>query len=66
MIRISISPFTHICLKLLEGTAEIFGTELALERVFKLGASKIAIFTWHGCVIEVHNKFLCHFALTQG
>lgn len=41
--------------KLLEGTAEYFGTELSLRREYTLSASKGAIYTWSGCKIEMTN-----------
>ncbi|XP_046846682.1 protein CLP1 homolog [Xenia sp. Carnegie-2017] len=41
-------------LALLKGQAEVFGTELVLHKKvqFKPG-SKIAVFTWDGCIIEI-------------
>lgn len=39
--------------KLVQGTAELFGTELALDRMYTLKNQKVAIFTWNGCVIEI-------------
>lgn len=37
-----------------EGQAEIFGTELVRNKAYKFGGgSKIAIYTWHGCTVEV-------------
>jgi polyribonucleotide 5'-hydroxyl-kinase len=42
--------------KLLTGTAECFGTELAPERPYIFTGVKSAIFTWHGCTLEVNSK----------
>jgi polyribonucleotide 5'-hydroxyl-kinase len=39
--------------QLLSGTAEIFGTELAEKHTYTFRGTKAAIFTWHGCRIEV-------------
>ena len=41
---------------MLSGTAEVFGTELAIQQVYKFQGTKSAIFTWHGCSIEVIGK----------
>ncbi len=37
----------------MSGTAEIFGTELALTHTYTFRCTKAAIYTWHGCRIEV-------------
>jgi polyribonucleotide 5'-hydroxyl-kinase len=42
-----------ILLQVLEGTAEIFGTELALNHAYTFRGTKSSIFTWHGCRLEV-------------
>jgi polyribonucleotide 5'-hydroxyl-kinase len=42
-----------IALQVLEGTAEIFGTELALNHAYTFRGTKSSIFTWHGCRLEV-------------
>ncbi len=42
-----------ICSQVLSGTAEIFGTELALNHIYAFRGTKSSIYTWHGCRIEV-------------
>jgi polyribonucleotide 5'-hydroxyl-kinase len=42
-----------IHLQLLNGTAELFGTELAESQTYSFTGTKAAIFTWHGCALEV-------------
>ncbi|OWP02685.1 hypothetical protein B2J93_102 [Marssonina coronariae] len=37
----------------ISGTAEIFGTELALNHIYTFRRIKASIYTWHGCRIEV-------------
>ena len=38
------------------GSAELFGAELPLnDRPIRLTSTKVAIFTWHGCVLDVTN-----------
>ncbi|KAJ6184478.1 Pre-mRNA cleavage complex II Clp1 [Penicillium mononematosum] len=46
--------FGHIIkVKLLNGTAELFGTELAESQTYTFTGTKAAIFTWHGCALEI-------------
>lgn len=41
-------------LVLLQGQGEVFGTELIRNKKFTFKAgSKVAIFTWHGCTVEI-------------
>ena len=44
-----------IILKLVSGTAEIFGTELAVEKAYKITNRKFAVFSWNGAEISVCN-----------
>lgn len=39
--------------QLLSGTAELFGTELPIKQNYTFTGTKAAIYTWHGCRIEV-------------
>lgn len=39
--------------QLLTGTAELFGTELAQSQSYTFSGTKAAIYTWHGCTLEV-------------
>lgn len=39
--------------QLLTGDAELFGTELAPKQTYTFTGTKAAIYTWHGCRIEV-------------
>jgi polyribonucleotide 5'-hydroxyl-kinase len=41
-------------LQLQRGSCELWGMELALNRAYALtGGMKLALFTWHGCVVDV-------------
>lgn len=40
-------------MQLLSGSAELFGTELPIKQVYTFTGTKAAIYTWHGCRIEV-------------
>lgn len=42
-----------LTVKLLSGTAEFFGTELAPSQTYTFQGAKGAIFTWHGCKLEI-------------
>lgn len=55
MIIDSIHSVSLIPLQLLSGTAELFGTELAQNQnePYSFQGKKAAIFTWHGCRLEV-------------
>jgi len=52
-LRLEIPPNASLTIILVEGSAEIFGAELATSRPYVLSGTKIAIFTWHGCKIDV-------------
>ena len=50
-------PFGEsIQLKVLSGNAEVFGTELAPQQPYNFGGTKAAVYTWHGCRIEVTGE----------
>jgi len=37
------------------GTAEVFGTELGQNIDYEFSGRKIAVFTWHGCKLQVQG-----------
>lgn len=46
-----------VYLTLKSGYAEVFGTELVKGKTYEFTfGAKVAIYTWHGCVIEVKGK----------
>ncbi|KAI9052893.1 hypothetical protein LZ554_003165 [Drepanopeziza brunnea f. sp. 'monogermtubi'] len=51
--RFEVAIEQQIYVRIISGTAEIFGTELALNHIYTFRGIKAAIFTWHGCQIEV-------------
>ncbi|CAG8982545.1 hypothetical protein HYALB_00002327 [Hymenoscyphus albidus] len=51
--RFEVAFGRSIEVKLLSGTAEIFGTELAEKHAYTFRGTKASIFTWHGCRLEV-------------
>lgn len=46
-----------VSMKLLEGVAEVFGTEVPPNKTltFDVG-SKVAVFTWHGCKVQLEGE----------
>ena len=51
--RFEVAYNENVQVKLLSGDAEIFGTELAPQQPYSFRGTKAAIYTWHGCRIEV-------------
>ncbi|KAF2010081.1 Clp1-domain-containing protein, partial [Aaosphaeria arxii CBS 175.79] len=45
-----------LSIKLVTGTAELFGTELAPSSAYTFTGTKAAIYTWHGCKLEVTGE----------
>ncbi|EXJ84352.1 hypothetical protein A1O3_05019 [Capronia epimyces CBS 606.96] len=56
--RFEVAVGKYIQLKLLRGTAELFGTELVIGNTYTFTATKAAIYTWHGCSFEVRGDAL--------
>ena len=42
--------------QLLDGQAEVFGTAMAVKRAYTFTACKVAVFTWHGCVLQMTGQ----------
>ncbi|PWY84882.1 hypothetical protein BO70DRAFT_428474 [Aspergillus heteromorphus CBS 117.55] len=51
--RFEVAFGTTVRVKLLAGIAELFGTELAPSQTYTFSGTKAAIYTWHGCTLEV-------------
>jgi polyribonucleotide 5'-hydroxyl-kinase len=56
-LEVGFSKTCNFKLTLVRGSAELSGVELALNHTYTLAADsgglKLAIFTWHGCVVDV-------------
>ncbi|XP_078177523.1 CLP-similar protein 3 isoform X2 [Carex rostrata] len=53
-LRVEVGPDMPLRIRLLAGTAEVYGSELPLDIWLSIPPrSKIAIFTWHGATIEL-------------
>ena len=51
--RFEVGFARHLTVKLVTGTAEYFGTELAPATTYTFTGTKGAVFTWHGCKLEL-------------
>lgn len=55
-LRFEVEDEPVIC-KVKKGFAEMFGTEMMREHKYRFGnGSKVAVFTYHGCVVELFGK----------
>ena len=55
-LRFEVEDDPVVC-QLKSGLAEMFGTELMREHKYRFGSgSKLAVFTYHGCVVELSGK----------
>ncbi|KAI0231954.1 Cleavage polyadenylation factor subunit clp1 [Massospora cicadina] len=52
-LRLEVGPKETLKLKLVSGTAEVFGTELGKDVWYNFTDQKLAIFTWHGCELTI-------------
>ncbi|OAD70147.1 hypothetical protein PHYBLDRAFT_126526 [Phycomyces blakesleeanus NRRL 1555(-)] len=63
--RFEVDFNVKVQIKLLKGTAEIFGTELAMNVPYTFSGRKAAVYTWHGCKIEVKGQFLVEYTANE-
>ncbi|KAL1798652.1 hypothetical protein ACET3X_002689 [Alternaria dauci] len=54
--RFEVSFSRTLTIKLQSGTAEFFGTELAPSTTYTFQGTKGAIFTWHGCKLDIGGE----------
>eukprot|EP00871_Galdieria_phlegrea_P005046 jgi/Galph1/5542/GphlegSOOS_G4136.1 len=55
-LRFEVSEECKVTLTLLEGTAELFGIELPKAHPLEFSDRKMAIFSWHGCELQLQGK----------
>lgn len=56
-LRIEVAQDNEAQVVITEGQAEIFGTELVRNKVYKFGSRvKVAVYTWHGCTVQVTGE----------
>lgn len=51
-LRCEVPENVSLSVKLIVGSAEIFGIEMAMNKEYTFKDQNIAIFTWYGCTIE--------------
>ncbi|KJE90532.1 cleavage/polyadenylation factor ia subunit clp1p [Capsaspora owczarzaki ATCC 30864] len=52
-LRVEIDNEKRATITVLSGTAEIFGTELAVDRAYTFSGAKLAVFSWHGATVQI-------------
>eukprot|EP01023_Acetabularia_acetabulum_P032409 TRINITY_DN30261_c0_g1_i2.p1 TRINITY_DN30261_c0_g1~~TRINITY_DN30261_c0_g1_i2.p1 ORF type:complete len:430 (+),score=60.49 TRINITY_DN30261_c0_g1_i2:113-1402(+) len=55
-LRLEAEGSGPVTITLLEGSAEVFGTELTLGKPVKIENQNIAVYTYQGCTVEVEGK----------
>lgn len=63
--RFEVEFNNKVQIKLAKGTAEIFGTELAVGITYTFTGRKAAVYTWHGCTLEVKGTFLVEYSANE-
>ncbi|KIW81856.1 hypothetical protein Z517_04882 [Fonsecaea pedrosoi CBS 271.37] len=56
--RFEVAVGKYVQVKLLAGSAELFGTELVLGNTYTFTGTKAAIYTWNGCSFQVSGDAL--------
>lgn len=51
-LRCEVPETAALTIKLIMGTAEIFGVEMAPSREYAFKGQNLAVFTWYGCQLE--------------
>lgn len=54
-LRFEVATGKPYRIRLINGTAEIFGTELGQNIQYTFSGTKAAVFTWHGCTLELQG-----------
>ncbi|XP_053683587.1 protein CLP1 homolog [Sabethes cyaneus] len=56
-LRFEIENKNDVTVQLISGYAELFGTEMVTKKLYAFGVgAKVAIFTYHGCTLELRGK----------
>jgi polyribonucleotide 5'-hydroxyl-kinase len=55
-LRIEVPFDQSATVVLVSGSSEIFGTELATSKEYRFSGANIAIFTWHGCTVDINDE----------
>lgn len=55
--ELRIESSTKLTVTLTQGSAELYGTELLVDKLYTFTHEcKFAIYTWHGCILNVHGQ----------
>ena len=54
-LRIEIPFNQSATVALVSGSGEIFGAELAISKEYRFSGTNVAIFTWHGCTVDLND-----------
>lgn len=55
-VRCEVPEGASLMLKLVAGSAEIFGVEMAPNKEYAFRDQNVAVFTWYGCTIETSGE----------
>ncbi|XP_062574339.1 polyribonucleotide 5'-hydroxyl-kinase Clp1-like [Saccostrea cucullata] len=56
-LRFEVEANASVQMELLEGMAEVFGSELTKGKIYNFDqGAKVAVFTWHGCLIKLQGR----------
>lgn len=55
-LRCEVSESGSLVVRLVSGSAEVFGVELAVRKDYVFSDDNIAIFTWYGCEVETRGE----------
>lgn len=55
-LRIEVPFNQSATITLQSGSSEIFGAEMAAGKPYEITGTNIAIFTWHGCTIDIDDR----------
>uniref|UniRef100_A0A914W0J6 Protein CLP1 homolog n=1 Tax=Plectus sambesii TaxID=2011161 RepID=A0A914W0J6_9BILA len=56
-LRFEVAATGDVVLEVVDGMAEVFGTELVLHKRYTFPpGSRVAVFTWHGAIVELIGK----------
>lgn len=54
-LRCEVSATGNLVVRLTNGSAEVFGVELALNKEYNFKDQNLAIYTWYGCTLETYE-----------
>eukprot|EP01036_Dinobryon_divergens_P056254 gene56254-75112_t len=64
-LRCVVAESETMTIQLLDGNAEIFGIEMAINRDYTFHDQSIAVFTWYGCKLEMTGNCQSSYISTE-